>query len=682
MTSTTTQGHGTGDARRRGRARALVWLGALALLLFAAWSTYVVVTVSRLRREVEQRVGWLSGLQAVQTRLLAGEAPATVRPDALPVLAPLSDLPDDAIATAARTARRALADEQPQAGARVAEVALALRTSLRDLSIRLGGFWSALNVTVGGALAFGALALALLAAVLRRNDDLRLTRTALADEVGARAAVARRLAAEQAELEAILGSLRDGVIAVDAEGTVRHLNRAAERLIDRAAADTIGRSLERVLALDASTTPPALDVATLRARLHLGAEAGLRVGDRPVALTAAPSEDGAVVVLRDVTTERARREAQAAAARLGSVGAIAAGVAHEINDPLAYVTTNLAFARRTLARQPLPEGALDEVDDALTEAAVGVDRATAIVRDLRAVALPNDRDGHPLEVTPVVERSLRMAAASVRHRATLERAFAPAPPVHGTEAGLGQAVLNLVLNAAKALPDEGGRVRVSVGTTGEGEALVEVQDDGCGMPPELQRRIFEPFFTTRADGDGHGLGLAITRRTIEEMGGRIEVDSTPGEGTRMRLILPPSAESTRVTPLPRAETPSRRRRVLVVDDEPALGRALRRSLRDHHDVEIAGGADEAERRLLAEDFDVVVCDLLMPGRDGIELFEALVARDPRWRSRFLFMTGGTVTARTESFRLDMPRAFIDKPFSPAALLTALNARLGERDRES
>lgn len=681
MTSTATRGRAS--SRRRGPyARPVVLVGGAALIGFALWSAYVVLTVSHLRADVEQRVRWLSQLQTTQARLLAGDAPASVLAAAGPTLSTLTAHPDAATATAAVAARQALAAGEPQAGARVAEVAGALRRSLRDLSVRLGSFWSALYVTVGGALAFGALALALLATVLRRNEDLRLTRTALADEVGARAAVARRSASEQAELEAILGSLRDGVIAVDATGAVRHLNRAAARLIDQSIEGARGRPLAAVLGVRGPSGPPPLDLATLRGRLHLDVDADLRVGERDVTLTAAPTDEGAVVVLRDVTSERARREAVANTARLASVGAIAAGVAHEINDPLAYVTTNLGFARRALDQRPLADGALDEVAVALTEAAVGVERAASIVRDLRVVALPAPDQRAPLAVAAVVERSLRMAAASVRQRATVERAFAPAPPVLGTEAGLGQAVLNLVLNAAKALPAEGGRVRISVGTTPEGEAIVEVQDDGCGMPPEVQQRIFEPFFTTRPQGEGHGLGLAITRRVIEQMGGRIEVHSTPGVGTRMRLILPPATESARVTPLPRAETPSSRRRVLVVDDEPALGRALRRSLRDHHEVEVAGGVDEAERLVAAQHFDVIVCDLLMPGRDGVELFEALIARDARWRTRFLFMTGGTVAARTEAFRLEMPRAFIDKPFTPAALLTAINDRLGDRDADA
>jgi len=241
----------------------------------------------------------------------------------------------------------------------------------------------------------------------------------------------------------------------------------------------------------------------------------------------------------------------ALADRMSSAGTLAAGIAHELNSPLAYVCANLAFLADAVARvvailsgaPPAPgdaELAL-QVHDAMREARSGADRMRAVVRDLKTFAgRDEDRQG-PVDLLPVLDSCLNVAWNEIRDRARLVRELAPVPTVIGTDARLGQVFLNLVVNAAQAIPagrPDDHEIRVSTWTSPDGRAAVEVRDTGQGIAEADLPRIFDPFFTTKDPGLATGLGLSICHAAVTALGGAIEVETSPGRGSSFRVLFP------------------------------------------------------------------------------------------------------------------------------------------------
>ena len=281
-------------------------------------------------------------------------------------------------------------------------------------------------------------------------------------------------------------------------------------------------------------------------------------------------EPSVLTIARDIT-ERKRMQARLLEAdRMASVGTLAAGVAHEINNPLAYVISNIDYLAKELpemvkAMTPEPEPAgrarnggenagarkevserLDDIEETLQEAREGAERVRQIVRDLRTFARYGDEERGPVDVEQVLESSINMAAGEIRKRAKLVRNFTSVPLVHASEPRLGQVFLNLLMNAAQALPEgriEENEIRVRTACAGEERVLVEVRDTGGGIAPENLDRIFQPFFTTKPVGIGTGLGLSICQNIIASLGGEISVKSEAGQYTCFRILLPVSPEN-------------------------------------------------------------------------------------------------------------------------------------------
>jgi two-component system, NtrC family, sensor kinase len=259
-----------------------------------------------------------------------------------------------------------------------------------------------------------------------------------------------------------------------------------------------------------------------------------------------PGADGQpalVSVIRDVT-ERKRMETQLRLAdRMASMGTLAAGVAHEINNPLAYVCANIAYLSEQLAEETLAPGSLIELREVMAETQSGIDRVRAIVQDLKDFARGDEELRGPIDVHHVIESALRLVRNELqRHNARLEQTLQPVPTVLGNGSRLGQVLVNLLVNALQAFPEkrpEHNRIRIATRLEEESDrVVVEVEDNGVGMTQEVLQRIFDPFFTTKPVGVGTGLGLSICHTIVESMGGTIDVRSTPGRGTLFLLSLP------------------------------------------------------------------------------------------------------------------------------------------------
>ncbi len=387
--------------------------------------------------------------------------------------------------------------------------------------------------------------------------------------------------------------------------------------------------------------------------------------------------------------EQARmREQLVLSDRMASVGMLAAGIAHEINNPLAAIMAYLDLAADDVGRlldeirgrvggSGADARTLAQVDESLQDARQCADRVRSIVRDVRLFSRSDEAIVGPVDVRRVLESSVRMAWNEVRHRARLVKEYEDVPPVLGSEGRLGQVFLNLLVNAAQATPEgnaEENEIRVRLRQDDAGRVEVDVRDTGAGMPPAVLRKIFDPFFTTKPAGVGTGLGLAICHRIVAEVGGTIVAESEVGRGTCVRVTLPATQQALpdRAEPVA-AAGPHRRARILVVDDEPAIGTAIGRILGRLHEVAVVASARAAISRIAAgERFDVILCDLMMGVMTGMDLYAAVARIAPEQAERIAFMTGGAFTPRAREFLETVGNRRIDKPFDANTLLSLVH----------
>jgi PAS domain S-box-containing protein len=381
-------------------------------------------------------------------------------------------------------------------------------------------------------------------------------------------------------------------------------------------------------------------------------------------------ETSIVAVARDVGDQRRLQLQLAQSERMASLGTLAAGVGHEINNPLAYVLLNLEAINRLAAKvEPSLAASLVEHASSATE---GAQRVAKIVRDLRAFSRFDDDARSVVDVRRALEVALSTASHELKHRARVTTMIDEEAPVLGSEGRLAQIFLNLLVNAAHAIreghPSEN-EVRVSVRCRDD-KVFVSVSDTGAGISDEDRPHLFEPFFTTKPTGEGSGLGLAICHGLVSAVGGTIEVESVKGKGSTFTVVLPramstPPPRSSSMTGAHKAAT---RARVLVIDDEASICESIADVLGDEHDVVVTTSAVDA-RRLLEADraFDVVVCDVVMPEMTGADLHRWLLEHDAGLAARMLFITGGRDGDAARALAAIEPWRWLEKPFTVDAL---------------
>jgi CheY-like chemotaxis protein len=313
-----------------------------------------------------------------------------------------------------------------------------------------------------------------------------------------------------------------------------------------------------------------------------------------------------------------------------------------------------------------------ETLEAVSEARDGAQRIAEIVRSLRTFA-QRDRERAPgaNDLREAVRAAARIADSQIRPRARLTLDLRQVPRVRANEHELAQVALNLIVNAGQAIPEgqaDDNEIRVTTRLAEDGRVALEVSDTGKGIAPDDLARIFDPFFTTKPVGEGSGLGLSICHGIVQALGGEISAESEPGHGSLFRVLLRVSDESVAPAPAFVPATSAGRRRVLVLDDEPLVGRAIARMLGGEHDVvTLSEPADALARLSGGEFFDLVLCDLMMPGMSGIQCYEALRATRPELARGMVFLTGGAFTEEAQAFLERVPNARLEKPFEAEAL---------------
>jgi PAS domain S-box-containing protein len=478
----------------------------------------------------------------------------------------------------------------------------------------------------------------------------------------------------------LLNHISDAVTAFDTSFVVTAWNRAAEGIYGWQAKEMIGEDADVLLKTQYLGGSPEKARVALKTRGTFSGELvqtrkdGSRV-DTETTIVGLKDDSGAVTgyvaVSRDIS-ERKRLQARLLLAdRMASVGRLAAGVAHEINNPLSFLFSNLEFVIAESKKLVHPEWS-PETAPALAEALEGADRVRRIVRDLKTMSRSEEEQRGPVDLVNVLRTSLSIANNEIRHRARLVTEIGEVRPVVANSSRLGQVFVNLLMNAAQAIPvgqADRNQIRVCARNLTDGRVEVEVQDSGAGISAEIQSRIFEPFFTTKPIGEGTGLGLAVCHGIVTSLGGEIQVESEPGKGSLFRVRLPgtqvaaAAPAATEAAPAPHGP-----HRVLVIDDEPLIGSMVERILSPACRVASVTRAREALVRLEAgEKFDVILCDLMMPEMTGMAFHEALSKAalfDPK---RVIFVSGGAFTAPIQEFLDRTANPQIDKPFDAAAL---------------
>lgn len=502
--------------------------------------------------------------------------------------------------------------------------------------------------------------------------------------------ITRRVRMEEtfAILEA---SLPDLVVRLDRDGRVLDVRGGHEMQVQTRALESIlGAQTWQLLGAMPSLSREHLERAhvaverALTTRLEQSLELVTELDGEPrtFELRVVPRQEGdeVVVLVREVTSRRQADRQLAITERMASVGTLAAGVAHEINNPLTYVIAGHDELDVALAAMERGESVdVPALRRLLADVRDGTGRVRDIVASLRAFSRVEPRaPPSPMDPRDAIQRALAMCASELRHRAELEVDLGATPMIVADPSQLIQVVVNLLLNAAQALaggdaersatPARSRTIRVVCGTDDAGRARIEVHDTGVGIPPARLKRIFDPFYTTKPVGEGTGLGLSISHRIVHDLGGDITVSSEVGKGSTFVITLPaapPEAARAAVAAVP---APVAGARVLIVDDELMVATALVRVLtRDGHEATAVGSADAALAILFDREFDLVLCDLMMPGKGGMDLYEEVLARSPVIAARFVFITGGAFTDESRARIERGPRPVLGKPPDLAAL---------------
>jgi two-component system NtrC family sensor kinase len=467
------------------------------------------------------------------------------------------------------------------------------------------------------------------------------------------------------EWEQTVDAITQGICVVDTAGTIRRANRTFCAMVDVQLTAVAGRPWM-------SLVPPAWTDAIDAVLNGAGAEhRDLPAGNRLFRVSALPLQGAgpahAVLIFDDHTVTHRLQEQLIQSEKMSAIGQLIAGVAHDLNNPLASVVGFADYLVETSAVAP------PEMIEPLRAIQQEAERAANIVKNLLGFARKQERRRQLASVADLVNNTLlllrnQLIAGKIETEVDLDPA---APDVCVDVNQIQQVFVNLINNAAQAIEMAGigSRILIRARPWLDGVA-VTVEDDGPGVPPHLTERIFEPFFTTKNAGEGTGLGLSICHGIIKEHGGRLTYVPTARRGAVFQVELPAGTPAVKApprrTPVPHGL------RVLVIDDEPHIQHYMTATLESWgHAVTVASNGAEGLAHAGRQTFDVIISDLRMPELGGREMFERLRREQPAIARRVVFSTGDTVRGDTMAFLESLGRPFLRKPFALAELRAVL-----------
>jgi PAS domain S-box-containing protein len=504
----------------------------------------------------------------------------------------------------------------------------------------------------------------------------------------------------------------DALLVVDSGGRIVLVNTQLEHLFGYARHELAGKAIEILVPerfrsnhegyrMDFVGSPRTRAMGAGRSlwgRKKDGVEFPVEISLSPVP---AGSEHFVAAAVRDVTEARRSAATLRAAERLVALATLAAGIAHEINNPLTTVMASLDLALESVSswRAIGASAPPAELVEALTDAKQAAKTVGEIVQSMRVLARGETGRLQPVDVNKLLDQSLILIANSVKYSARIVKEFGDLAPVMADPPQLAQVFLNVLVNAAQAFSEASAvRNEIRIATRMDGaRVLIEIGDNGRGIPEAIRERIFEPFFTTKDVGQGMGLGLSITRSIVKALGGEITFESAAHRGTVFRIALPSTSFSTEAewpaTRPPIAATAPRasaaqpdedvsprkgarkRIRVLVIDDDIGVARTLARGLAKECDVDILTDGREAIDRLSTEHgYDLVLCDLMMPSVTGADVYREVMTKRPESADRFVFITGGAFTDAGRRFLETVDAPVVRKPFDLRAVRALVRSR--------
>lgn len=503
----------------------------------------------------------------------------------------------------------------------------------------------------------------------------------------------------------LMEAMSEGVATLTDQGLISYCNARFTAIIDARPELTIGNPISRfVLAADKERFQALIDAAAvgrsegefwLRAPCA-GAPALVRLAIVSLMVNGGRTH---CLVMTDLTEqrrvssamaeERAQMQARLLLAdRMSSLGTLAAGVAHEINNPLAYLVTSLEVMSKRLPDLAGPARGLDGEPTEwlrrhLDRARDGAERVRLIVRGLKAFSRADEETMGIVDPRRALDTSIALVLSEIRLRAQLVKDYDTLPPVWANEARLGQVFLNLLVNATQAIPSGAAahnEIHVSGRADAEGRAIIEVRDTGSGIDADDLPRIFDPFFTTKPLNVGTGLGLALCHGIIGSLEGQITVESEPGVGSVFRIVLPGAkgAVLAAAPPSPVASPIDPRGRLLFIDDERDTCEVMQEALSPYHNLVTITDARQALALLATgQIFDVILCDMRMPDMTGIDFHTRLGTDNPAQAGRLVLMSGG-FTRRPGDPPIELPRPVLEKPFTIEQVLSLMRESMQTR----
>jgi len=494
----------------------------------------------------------------------------------------------------------------------------------------------------------------------------------------------QRLEESEKRFRAVVELAPDAVV-VAVDGKIRYANRAAAQVFRFAtSSELVGRELMSFVeptekAIASTRIGSVVRGSRLLPREYIAVRAdGTSFPFEIASMSIDWEGEPAILGIGRDLTERRRTDAELIQAdRMASVGLLAAGVAHEINNPLTYMLLHLTKLRRMLPGLLPDDGVRAEVDRLLAQALEGGDRVGGIVRDLLSFVRGHDSGHGTCDVTQVAESALKLAHTALDSRARVVRKLEATPPVQADEARLGQVFVNLIANALQAMrdiPEARRELEVCVGMD-DGRVRADICDRGPGIDPAIAEHIFDPFFTTKDVGEGTGLGLAISKSIITGAGGVLQVFPRDGGGTRLSMWLP-VAERKHTVPRRTTPIPEVRGRVLLIDDDAQVANAIADLLSERYEVECSDNCREGLRLLLEHPFDAILCELTLTGGGGVAEIERALDDRPGLFGRILFMSGGARTEAQRRFAAAHAERVLSKPLDVEVLFERLDALIG------
>jgi len=473
---------------------------------------------------------------------------------------------------------------------------------------------------------------------------------------------------------AIIEQLADGLIAFNSAGQIQTYNHAFLNVVTQMGLSFDERRspafVEELKQRCLSTGEPSATELCVRQGLTFTASV------YPLSLEEHQVELGCVVLVRDVSSERRLSQVEeqlAISEKMSALGTLAAGIAHEINNPLTYVMSNVEIIRDELeADVQRGEERAAELRELSTDALEGLERITKIIKELKGFMRSSDQSLSSVDLSKALSSALNLASAELKLKASVITSVPPAlPSAYVDEQQLVQVFVNLLVNAAQAFEEqdlERNQIRVTLSEAADQMLQIEVRDNASGMPPEVARQIFDPFFTTKT-AVGTGLGLAICHKIILGFNGTIDVESEEGQGTLFRIALPRFQPDRHQVRRPSGRSAKRAEldqigKIIMIDDEPSVGQVVSRALGAER-VELFTDGRQALKAIDAQHPDVIICDIMMPLMSGVEVYAALKERG--LTSRTLMITGGSAREEVAEFISQEAPPILYKPFKPSEL---------------